>query len=274
LAEVVERGKLQYFGQNVKFQYSFNPTLRFTFIYGNATNFERMMNNLINNSVEAFEGKNGIVKISFTADDNNVNITIQDNGKGMPPKMVEKLMRNESVATTKVGGSGIGTGQIRDTLEEFNGKQLIESTPNVGTKITLTIPKSGKPVWSIEQITLHKGDTIVVLDDDVLVHRLWKDRLEKYTPDISLKFFEYGQETIDFINAFEAKDSLVFLSDYELRNQELDGLEVIQKSDLKNFQSIIVSSIYSRKEVQEGAIALGIKILPKDFIEHVKIVLN
>ena len=274
IAEVIEKKEHQYFGKNVEFQYSFDPALRFLFIYGNATNFERMISNLINNSVEAFEGKSGIVKISFTAVDNNVNITILDNGKGMPKETVEKLMRNESVITTKVGGSGIGTGQIRDALKEFNGTQFIASTPNVGTKITLTIPKSDKPAWAIEQIVLCKGDIVIILDDDISVHHLWKDRLKKYLSDISLKFFENGQEAADFINACEAKDRLMLLSDYELRNQELNGLEVIQRSNLKNSQSIIVSSIYSRKEIQDKAIKLGIKILPKAFIEHVEIILD
>jgi FixJ family two-component response regulator len=233
-----------------------------------------MMSNLITNSVEAFEGKPGIVKISFASDGNDVNITIQDNGKGMPQEMVEKLMSNESVASTKANGYGIGTEQIRGTLAEFNGSQLIESASNVGTKITLTIPSSCKPTWVIEQITFSKDDTVVILDDDILVHSLWKERLEKYTPDISLKFFEHGQEAVDFINACEAKNRLVLLSDYELRNQESNGLEVIQKSNLKSFQSVIVSSIHNRKEIQDRATELGIRILPKAFIRHVEIVLG
>ena len=274
IEEVIDKRKHQHYGKKVKFQYSFDPALRFTFIYGNATNFERMMSNLINNSVEAFEGRNGVIKINFTADDNNVNIAIQDNGKGMPQKMVEKFMRNEAVATTKIGGFGIGTSQIRDALKEFNGKQFIESTPNVGTKITLTIPKSDKPTWAIEQITLCRGDTVVILDDDVLVHHLWEDRLKKHLHDISLKFFENGQDVVEFINAFKAKDKLTLLLDYELRNQELNGLEIIQKSKLKSSQSIIVSSIYNRKEIQDGAEALDTKILPKAYIEHIEIKLS
>ncbi|MDR2067823.1 MAG: HAMP domain-containing histidine kinase [Holosporaceae bacterium] len=142
LAEIVKQKELQYAGQNVEFKYSFDPSLRSTFIYGSVINIERMMSNIINNSVEAFEGKSGVVKIGLMIENDNVKIVVEDNGKGMPPEMVEKLLLGESVPTTKKNGYGIGTQQVRDALAEFNGAQLIQSTVDVGTVITLIIPKS------------------------------------------------------------------------------------------------------------------------------------
>jgi CheY-like chemotaxis protein/two-component sensor histidine kinase len=272
LGEVVAQKETQYSDKDVKFHYSFDPALRFTFIHGNALNFERMISNIINNSAEAFEGKQGLVKIGFTTADASVKITIRDSGKGMPSEIVEKLMRNESVSTTKKGGYGVGTGQIRDALQEFQGSQCIESTPGAGTKITLTIPKSAKAPWAIERITCARGDAVVVLDDDILAHRLWRDRFKKYLSDISLNFFEKGQEAVDFINSQGNKEHILLLADHELRNQPLNGLDVIQKSALKNFQSVLVSSIYNRKEIQDKAGELGIKILPKAFINDVPII--
>jgi PAS domain S-box-containing protein len=277
LNEIVEQKEIQYSGNNnVKFQYSFDPSDQFDFIYGSMNNFERMMSNLINNSVEAFEGKEGIVRINFSSekdkDGKKVKIVVQDNGKGMPQEMVEKLMRNESVSTTKKGGFGIGTGQILGTLKEFNGEQFIESTPNVGTQITLFIPKSGEPKWVLKEIKLCRGDRVVILDDDVLIHQVWKEKLEQYLSDITLEFFEKGKETVDFIKSFEEKDRLVLLSDNELRNQELDGLDVIQNSGISSQRSILVSGIYNRKEVQDRGDSLGVKILPKAFIESVQII--
>jgi PAS domain S-box-containing protein len=273
LRDILDQKELQYNGKNVELQYSFDPSLRFTFIYGNALNFERMTSNLLNNSVEAFEGNKGTIKIGFSVDENDTRITIQDNGKGMPQEIAEKLMNNESVSTTKKGGFGIGTCQIRDTIKEFGGKQLIESRIGVGTKITVIVPKSGEPKWAIKQIELRKGDIVVVLDDDILIHSLWKEKLKEYLPDITLKCFENGQETIDFINSFKEKDKLILLFDYELRHQKLNGLDVIQSSGII-CRSILVSSIYNRKKIQDKSDSLGIKILPKAFIGNVQIVFN
>jgi PAS domain S-box-containing protein len=274
LTEILNQKKRQYIDKKIDFQYSFAPSLKFVFIYGNALNFERMMSNIIDNSVESFDEEKGIIKIGFSANGGNVKITIQDTGKGMPPETVEKLMKGESVSTTKQGGFGIGTTQIRDTINELKGKQFIESEQNVGTKITLTIPKSDNPNWFLKKITLNKGDTVIILDDDVSMHGLFKKILEPYSGDISLKFFENGQATVDFINSFEEKDRLVLLTDYELRKQELNGLSVIEESAVDSAKTILVTGIYNRKEIQEKAELSGVKILPKSLVEDVEIVLN
>jgi hypothetical protein len=266
--------KRQYSGRNIDFQYLFAPSLKFAFIYGNALNFERMMSNIIDNSVESFDEETGVIKIGFSEDKENVKITIQDAGKGMPPETVEKLMKGESVFTTKQGGFGIGTTQIRDTINELKGKQLIESSQNVGTKITLTIPKSDNPKWFLKKITLNKGDTVVILDDDVSIYSLFEKAFESYSNDISLKFFEQGQDAVDFINSFAERDRLILLIDYELRKQELDGLSVIKRSAISNTRAILVSSVYNRKEIQEEAESVGVKILPKYLLGDIKIVLE
>jgi PAS domain S-box-containing protein len=273
LTEILDQKRRQYSDKNIDFQYSFDPSLKFIFIYGNALNFARMMSNIIDNSVEAFDEERGIIKIGFSADKENVEITIRDAGKGMPPETVEKLMKGESVSTTKQGGFGIGTTQIRDTVNEFKGKQFIESAQNVGTKITIAIPKSNNPKWFLEEITLNKGDTVVILDDDISVHGLFKKVFEPYCGDISLKFFENGQETVGFIKSFEEKNRLILLTDYELRKQRLDGFSVIEESALDNAKVIIVPGIYNRKEIQEKVESLGIKMLPKSLIEDIEIVL-
>jgi hypothetical protein len=88
-----------------------------------------------------------------------------------------------------------------------------------------------------------------------------------------LKFFENGQETVDFINSFEEKNRLVLLTDYELRKQELNGLSVIEESAVDNTKTVLVTGIYNRKEIQEKAESSGVKILPKSLVEDVEIVL-
>lgn len=274
LEEIIFHKKCQYDAQSenskITFQYHIDPSLKFTFIYGNIANFERMMNNFLSNAVEAIGEKKGIVSVGFTSDNDSVRIIIMDNGRGMPPETVDKLMRNESVASTKEGGYGIGTTQIRDTLKEFNGTQFIESKINIGTKFLIVIPRSHDPKWIVKQITFRKGDNVIILDDDVSIHHMWESKLAQYSKDIQLIYFENGQGTIDFIKSFKVKNKLILLSDFELRHQELNGLEVIQDTDMCH-RSILVSSVYNNKEIQDSAQSLDIPMLPKAFIDDIKI---
>ena len=76
-------------------------TDKYVFIRGNFSNFQRMMNNLIDNAVQACKGEQIIL--------NKVEVIVKDNGKGMPKEMAENLMKMIPVGTTKEEGHGIGT---------------------------------------------------------------------------------------------------------------------------------------------------------------------
>lgn len=272
LQDTVNQKAIQYNDKNIELKYSFDSSLGFTFIYGNYLNFERMMSNIINNSVEAFENKKGTVKIELLEDDKNVKITIQDNGKGMPPGIVSKLINGKSISTAKQGGFGIGTTQIQKTIREFSGKQFIESRQGIGTKITLTIPKFHCPRWFANKLTLNEGDVVVILDDDSSMFDLMKKVFESYLNDITLKFFKNAQDAIDFIKSFEEKDKLILLANYELRKQKTNGLDVIKISNIAKDRSILVTSAYNNKEIQEKIRLLETKIISKSIIENIEIV--
>ncbi|MDR1103757.1 MAG: ATP-binding protein, partial [Endomicrobium sp.] len=49
-----------------------------------------MLLNLLNNAVEAIEGKKGEIKVEVRVGE-EVEIRVKDNGKGMPKEMAEKL---------------------------------------------------------------------------------------------------------------------------------------------------------------------------------------
>jgi signal transduction histidine kinase len=99
LTETLNIKKYQYKESNVTFNYLPDLNNRFVFIKGNNSDFSRMISNVINNSVEAVEGKESVVDIGYNLKDNKVEIRIKDNGKGMPKEMVDKIMNNISIGT-------------------------------------------------------------------------------------------------------------------------------------------------------------------------------
>ena len=56
------------------------------------------------------------------------------------------------------------------------------------------------------------------------------ERILQEAPHIHLHHFEIGQQAIEFINALSdsEKQNLLLLTDYELLNQPLHGIDVIQ----------------------------------------------
>lgn len=268
LSEIIGHKRYQYKDTNVKFNYHSDQASSFVFIKCNYFRFSCMISNLINNSVEALPNSEGIVDVCLWIENHNIKISIKDNGKGMPKEFISKILDNIPVESTKEGGYGIGLRNTMNTLHLFDGKIGIESKENAGTTIILTFPVAQSPEWILKELELKSGSTVVVLDDDASVHHIWSKALEKYDAELEIKYFEYGKDAINFINSSKEKDRILLLTDFELRNQELNGADVINRTDTHN-QSIIVTSISNDKTILDFSEQTGVKILPKSFINQI-----
>lgn len=84
-----------------------------------------------------------------------------------------------------------------------------------------------------------------------------------------MKHFTFGEEAIDFINNFPNKDQLFLLVDFELLKQELNGLHVIEQTNIK--RSVLVTSHHNNLMVRNLVVKRGAKILPKQLASEVPI---
>jgi hypothetical protein len=215
-------------------------------------------------------------KITLMLEVNNewVIVSVKDNGKGIPDKVIEKIENNIAVTHGKENGHGIGLTQVRDTLEKNLGKMNIYSRQGHGTTIKLFFPKITNPGWIASEIKIIKDDTVVILDDDNSIHGAWDTRLApiiEKLPNINIKHFSDGKEVVNFISSLSIKEKrkICLLSDYELLNQGLDGLQVIKDSGIK--RSVLVTSHYDNLDLRKGATSIGVKILPKPLVPNVLI---
>ncbi len=103
--------------------------------------------NLIVNAAHAIVDRGdvpepGRLKVSTCHQHQHVEITIVDNGCGMPPEVQARLF--EPFFTTKEVGRGTGQGLavVRAAAEKHGGIVLFESTVGVGTTFRLRIPTS------------------------------------------------------------------------------------------------------------------------------------
>ena len=110
-----------------------------TEIYGDRDQLVRVMNNLINNSLQAIpEGREVKVKVRVSRVENEVRISVTDNGVGIPPEQREKIF--EPRFTTKTGGMGLGLAMVKNIIDGFNGKIWFESVPGKGTSFHISLP--------------------------------------------------------------------------------------------------------------------------------------
>ncbi|EQC48351.1 GHKL domain protein [Bacteriovorax sp. BSW11_IV] len=99
---------------------------------------ERLISNLLNNSIEAL-GVSGKIKITIAKKGENLSVSIKDNGHGIPNELLTHL----AIAGNSFGkpeGTGLGLFQAKQTVESLNGQLNIESILSIGTIVSLDIP--------------------------------------------------------------------------------------------------------------------------------------
>ena len=95
--------------------------------------------NLLKNSIEAIpKNKKGHIDIKETISNNNIIITIKDNGKGMNKELLDKI--KEPFYTTKPKGTGLGVSLSEEIIKAHDGILNYESEENKYTKVTITLP--------------------------------------------------------------------------------------------------------------------------------------
>lgn len=100
--------------------------------------------NILLNAVDALKGKQGVITAEVGGDEENVRVTISDNGSGILPENMPKIF--EPFFTTKQVGEGTGLGLwvSYGIVRSFRGDLTVLSTWGKGTSFSITLPLNGK----------------------------------------------------------------------------------------------------------------------------------
>ena len=95
--------------------------------------------NLLQNAREALGDKGGDIFVSAQCDaDYSVEVTIRDDGPGIPPEKQERIF--EAYYTTKEKGTGLGLATVKHNVELYGGTVRVESDLGKGARFALVFP--------------------------------------------------------------------------------------------------------------------------------------
>lgn len=247
----------------------------------NATEFCRVISNLINNSVEAAPNGNGRIIVSINLSDKFITITISDNGKGIPDFILTKLGQ-EGVTFEKTGtesGTGLGIYHAKKTIEGFGGTFEIKTKLGFGTDIIIKLLAGKAPDWFASEIIITPGMEVVSLDDDLSIHGIWKGRFQSlHLENYSVQHFSFtsGPEFENWISIDSKTNRNVkrlYLIDYELLQQKNNGVDIVESLDIAS-SSILVTSRYEEPTIKTRCKEIGLKILPKGLAGFIPITIK
>jgi signal transduction histidine kinase len=108
----------------------------------------RVVDNLLDNAAKHAPGAR--IKLTASADAENIQIQVADLGPGMPPDVsahaFDPFFRADESRDRRSGGVGLGLSIIRSVVEAHGGQVELETAPGRGTSVTASIPRrSGEP---------------------------------------------------------------------------------------------------------------------------------
>ncbi|MBU3933953.1 MAG: cell wall metabolism sensor histidine kinase WalK [Candidatus Omnitrophica bacterium] len=106
---------------------------------------EQVFVNLIDNAIK-YTKDGGKIKISLIEQKEQISIEVVDNGVGIPrehlDRIFERFYRVDKARSRQLGGTGLGLSIVKHIIMLHNGHIDIESEPNHGTKVSITLPKA------------------------------------------------------------------------------------------------------------------------------------
>lgn len=102
-----------------------------------------IIRNFLSNALK-YSHRGSVVTITILPDEHHTLITIADQGVGMDADRIDSILNSNDLesqpGTEKEKGTGLGLQISRELINKLNGTLCIDSTPNMGTKVSISLP--------------------------------------------------------------------------------------------------------------------------------------
>ncbi|MBI4406043.1 MAG: ATP-binding protein [Deltaproteobacteria bacterium] len=269
---VAEKRMLYGARSEIDIEFELDPSSYGAFSKISASEFKRMLSNLIDNSVEAI-ASGGRVTVSLHSQGNISLLSVQDNGRGIAPDILPKLFK-EGATFGKKKGSGLGLYHAKRAVESWGGKLELTSALNQGTTVTVVLPQTQAPAWYVPTLQIGPQSTVVVVDDDPSISQAWCSRLgsaEMKTRNIRFVSLSKTQDLLEWReHNQDACQNDLYLVDYEFVGETTNGLNLIEQLAIQA-QSILVTNSYEDKTLVEKCLKQKVRLIPKSLLPYLPI---
>ena len=97
-----------------------------------------LLGNLLDN---AFKWAKEKIRLSITSSNGQIQITVEDDGPGVPAEALEQLLQRGTRLDEQTEGHGLGLAIVQDIVELYNGSISMDRSSQLqGFRVTVTLP--------------------------------------------------------------------------------------------------------------------------------------
>ncbi|MDB2562903.1 ATP-binding protein, partial [Sulfurimonas sp.] len=250
--------------KNIFFTNTIDKSLEAVF-NGDWHRIDQIILNLISNAIK-FTPDNGEINCNYTYENEQLTISVEDNGIGMKKEVQDKIFKPfeqaDGSTTRKYGGTGLGLSITQSLVELMQGTIELESQEDKGTKFIVKIPlekivdeaphnstKDLKEEIKKEALTGH----ILVVEDNKTNQMLIQMLLEDFgiTSDIA-------NDGVEAVEIYNPNTHNIILMDENMPNMNgLDAMEKIREKYKEQCTPIIALTANAMEGDKERFLNLG-----------------
>ena len=225
----------------------------------------RVVSNILENAVQALAEKGSRIQISTreidTGFSSQIEVVIQNDGPTIPANDIPKLF--DAFFTSRRKGTGLGLAIAKKMVIAHGGRISCISDEESGTSFSFSLPvdlstvdhgnselvncpqraqESGESVARINEST---RPSILLFDDQLLVHEIWGSVLKENAFDNVHHFSSWEAFVAD--DAFSLIENAVAFVDLNFAGSNFDGLQIAKQ--LKRFGVRKIYAITSEPEI-------------------------
>ncbi len=196
---------------------------------GDPAQIRQALVNLVTNSGQALPSGKGRIGISLVAsprDPDEVVLAVEDDGVGIPPGNLARVLEPFFTTRAPGEGSGLGLSVVHGVVTAMGGSLEIESHLDQGTKVRLRMPRavdpgSTAPPRGEVAVAVVKGRKVLVVEDEAMLLETTQRTLE--TLGLQVETF---RDPLEAVRRIEGPDADFDLLITDLSMPGLSGIEV------------------------------------------------
>lgn len=218
---------------------------------------EQILRNFLSNAFKYTE--TGLVRVSYEDKEDSIKISVSDTGCGIPADSHDEIFNefhqlgNPERDHSK--GLGLGLSIVKRAAELLELEITIQSTPNVGSTFSVTIPKAQASTGEVDH-SVHKpmesiktsGDKllVIVIDDDIAIREATQGLLKIWKCEALVAADR--QEAMAMLAAAPRMPDAI-IADYRLRDNDT-GVAVI--GTIHNYYEARIPSLLITGEMDDS----------------------